>query len=311
MSKQKVSVIAVHHNPHLDEWAAIKVLREYGEDHFTGVSKAKIVVWGKTELSHLPPRVTVYNETLLVGMGGGAFDDHVCSPRKECATTLVVKHLGLDKDPAIRAFANSVFQADSQINGPAHALAEEIKRLNRYWVGSLDLEKMYAAIEPFLTAHVGYHKERIDAKKRFSFCYKKHVNGFLVVAASELDNCQFQHIARGGGADIIVQRNSHGLTQIFGHESLDMPGLWAKVRKSEIVKSNLRFERFLNDVYLSRSGTLPEVPHWHGEGNNLLNGSESFPDVLPSNIPFDHLVRIVEKHIAGLVKENRQVSEAA
>lgn len=311
MSKQKVSTIAVHRNPHLDEWAAIKALRENGEDQFVGVSKAKIVVWGKTELSHLPPRVTVYNETLLVGMGGGAFDDHACLPRRECATTLVVKYLGLDKDPAIKAFANSVFQADSQINGPAHALAEEIKRLNRYWAGSLDLGKMYTAIEPFLTAHVGYHRERISAKERFSFCYKKHVNGFMIVAAEQFDNCQFQHVARGGKADIIIQRNSRGLTQIFGHEGLDMPGLWMKVRKSEIMKSDLQFERFLDDKYLVQPGTLPEIPHWYGEGNNLLNGSESFTDVPPSNIPFAQLVRIVEKHIAGLAKAESRVSEAA
>lgn len=311
MSSQKVNTIAVHRNPHLDEWAAIKALREHGDVQFPGVSKARIMIWGKTELSHLPPRVTVYNETLLVGMGGGAFDDHVCLPRKECATTLVVKYLGLDKDLAVKAFANSVFQADSQINGPAHALAEEIKRLNRYWVGSLDLEKMYLAIDPFLTAHVGYHKERIEAKKRFSICPKNRVNGYLIVAASELDNCQFQHVARGGGADIIVQRNSHGLTQIFSQESLDMPSLRAKVRKAEIAKSKLRFDRFLDDDYLSRPGTLPEIPQWYGEGSNLLNGSESFTDVPPSKIPLEQLVHIVEKHVAGLIKEKSQVSEAA
>ncbi|MFA7252882.1 MAG: hypothetical protein WC027_03435 [Candidatus Paceibacterota bacterium] len=294
----KITKIALHQNPHLDEIVAVMLFRRYGEDKFPGVSTAKLVAWGKKELAQTPPEMAAMSGTILVGIGGGMFDDHGKSPRQDCAATLVAKHLGKMGNPVWGRILRDVFLADSEASGSMQSLAEEVKNLNRYWAGSLDVERVYALIEPMILARLGRQDEYLTASGRFESAYRNRIGGQIkLVAVDGLDNVQFQHVARAAGVDIIVQRGSSGLTQILGSKDLDMVGLAVRLRKTEIAKSNLRMSHFMDDEELAAVGTIEEIPHWYLEGGFLLNGSESFPDVPPSNIKFADLVHLVEKHL--------------
>jgi len=298
----KVSRIAVHQKPHLDELFAVWILRNYGEAKFPEISAAKLVVWGEGEATKISPEMATMSGTLLVGIGGGVFDEHRQGCEGECASTLVAKHLGVDKHPLLKRLLYDVMEADSNIDGSLHCLAEEIKNLNRYWVGSLELERLYFQFEPHIIARVERQKEYSRAKEHFKDCYRNRVGGVAIVADPDC-NPQFQQVARSRGARVIVQRNSAGLTQIFGDKGLDMPGLAIRVRKLEIRRSGVRPPRFLNDEELSRVGTLEGIPQWYLDDNDfLLNGSESFEDVPPSSIEFKELVYLVEKHLADVAR---------
>ena len=298
-----VKQLIVHVCPHLDEIVAIWLLRNLGEKVFPGISKAKLVAWKKEDLRANPPEVALSNGSLLVGLGGGMFDDHLRDGqmrRTECAATLVAKHIGISGNPLYMQMLKEVFLADSEADGSLQWLAEEIKNLNRYWAGSIDLEVLYKHVEPFIIVQIERQREFLEAKKLHSERYRSRVCWVTISAADVVDNRQYQHAARAGGAKVIIQRNSNGLTQIFGCEDLDLPSLAMKIRKAELteMRNGARPTRFLSDDELREKGTLPEVPQWYVDDAFILNGSESFPDVPPSRINFRDLVRLVEKHIA-------------
>ena len=291
--------IVVHNNPHLDELVAVWLLRNYGEQKFPEISRAKLVAWGKKDLARTPPEMAAMGGILLVGLGGGMFDDHVDGRRLECATTLVAKHLEKADCPLLRRLLRGVFQADAEADGPLKWLADRVQGLNRYWCGSMDLEKLYHQVESDIMVEIERQKEYLAAKDRFAGCYHQRISGIEIAAADKMDNCQFQHVARSAGVHIIVQRNSDGLTQILtgGKVTMDLIDLAVRIRKAEIVKGGLRPRHFLNDKDLSVNGTVSEIPQWYFEEGMLLNGSESFSDVPPSSIPFRDIVHLVERYV--------------
>lgn len=300
-----VKQLVVHLNPHLDELVAVWLLRNFGEKFFSGVSKAKLVTWGKKELEVNSLELALANGSLLVGLGGGMFDDHV---HGECAAILVAKRLGVSDDPSLKKLLNGVLIADSEADGCLYWLAEEIKNLNRYWSGSVHVEALYERIQPFIFVQVARQKEFLEARKLFDVRYKNRVCGVPVSVADAVDNPQYQHAARAGGAKVIIQRNTHGLTQIFGCEDLNPFLLAMKVRKAELsmMHNGSRPSRFISDEELLVKGTLSEIPQWCADEPFLLNGSESYPDVSPSRINFRDLVQLVEKHIAETMNRNER-----
>lgn len=301
MNKVKIIQIATHQNPHLDEHVAIMCLRRHGEEKFPGISTAKIVTWGKKDLARTPPEAAAMQGILLVGIGGGMFDEHGRDgKRQDSAAGLVAKCLGLDRDPVWQRILQDVFQADSKATGPLQPFAEEIKSLNRYWVGAIDVEKVYALIEPFILSRLARQEEYLAAKRAYKKARQGRINGVLTVAVEDLDNKQFQHVARSQGAKLIIQRASDGLTQIFGDEGLDMAFLAARVRSAEISASRINLGRFVRDEEFFSRGTMSVIPQWYYEGGFLLNGSESFTDVPPSQIPFDDLLVVVDRHLREL-----------
>jgi hypothetical protein len=299
----RVNRIVMHQNPHLDELMATKLLKHHGEEKFPGVGKAQLVTWGKKELAANPLEMTIAAGSLLVGLGGGMFDEHGRDgERQDCATTLVAKHLGLMGDPTVGFLANAVFLADAKNDGPLKNLADTIKDLNRYWSGSCDLENLFQQFNVLMLVQIARREEYLEAKRIFKTRHKGRVNGITLAAAMGISNTQYQHAARQGGAEIIIQRDGEGHTQIFGGENLDMAGLSIRIRKAEMAKSKIRPTRFLNEMDLAARGTLADIPQWCYDHDNLLNGSESFTDVTPSKIDFHDLVLLVERHLAGLVR---------
>jgi hypothetical protein len=303
-----VKTIVVHQNPHLDELAAAWLLRTRGETKFPGVEKAKLVTWGKKDLANTTPEICVMNGILLVGLGGGMFDDHQ-DGRPDCAVTLVAKHLGVEKDFGLKTLLNGCYLADSKNEGKMAYLAAMVKDLNRYWPGSIDVEKLYKQIEPFISAEVTRQQEYADARDLVWKKYNKQIGSVRIMAANNISNRQYATAARAIGGMIVIQRDTDGLTQIFGNEDVDMAGLSIRIRRHEMFKGEIRPHRKMTDEILAGYGTIPEIPHWHLDCGNLLNGSESFPDAVPSKIPFGDVVAIVEKHVRAILAESAKPSK--
>ena len=304
----KVNTLVVHRNPHLDELVAVWLLRNFGEKMFPGIRAAKLETAGKTELAQMTPEMAALSGRLLVGLGGGMFDDHKAD-RPDCATSLVATHLGVRNDKKLKMLVEGVYRADSANEGLYQYLAAMVKDLNRYWGGSVDVERLYEQFEPFITAMVARQVEFLEAQGLVQSKYRSKIGEIKIAAANGIDNRQFQHAARLAGAKVIIQRNEAGLTQILGSEELDMPGLAARIRRHELYKSNLSIRRRLTDEELTAFGTLAEIPHWYLDKGNLLNGSESFPDTPASGIPFGDVVRIVEKHLEELLAVSAPAGE--
>jgi hypothetical protein len=306
----KVNCFVTHHKPHLDELVAVWLFRNYGTQ-IPGVKTARFSTWGKKELRSTTPAQDVQIGRLLLGLGGGMFDEHSREGgRTECTATLVAKFLGVDKDPRLSYLLKCVFLVDSKDEGPLKGLADQIKDFNRYWTGSIDIEKVYERFEPCILVELAKRDEFLQAKEMVFKRYRRNVAGFWIMAADKIENRQYARAARGHGGDVVVQRNTDGQTQVFGFEGFDMPALAVRVRQHELYLSRTRPQRRLTDADLSAVGTLPEIRNWYFEGDNLLNGSESYPDQDPSVIPFDELVRLVELHARELAKKKQGEANA-
>jgi hypothetical protein len=237
------------------------------------------------------------------------FDEHGRNghKREDCAATLVAKHLGLMDDPVIGFLAKGVFDADAHNEeGRMKTLAERVKGYNRYWVGSINLEDLYQRVEVDIQVEIARRRERLEAKDLWEGRYRKRIAGVLV-AGGIIDNAEYQHVARNKGAELIIQRDRNGLTQVLSLNGkyLDMPGLARRVRLAEIAAGRTRLSRRVPDEELCGQGTVWDIPHWHLDRNNLLNGSESYPDTPPSRIDIRDLFQIVEKHLHELANQRR------
>ncbi|MBM3313311.1 hypothetical protein FJY70_01805, partial [candidate division WOR-3 bacterium] len=128
--------ILTHERPHLDEIAAIWLLRRFGDSRFPGVSQAEVsftTVWKLAE-SGLSADEYERNGVLLLGVGGGRFDEHPTleQGRKadDCATTLVARELGVNDDPTLTKILRFVYAADVLGNSSPFDVSYMVKLLH-------------------------------------------------------------------------------------------------------------------------------------------------------------------------------------
>ena len=127
-----VHTIGLHPGEHADEYAARFLLQEtpYGEQFFPGVSEAKIKYVETDIFEEGAAKKLLRQGTLLIGRGGGPFDDHAPGNEEESCTSLVAKYLGISQHPSYKKLIEEITAAD---NGKVKAfhIANEIKRRNR------------------------------------------------------------------------------------------------------------------------------------------------------------------------------------
>ena len=99
----RITQIAMHEGPHLDEILAYVLLKTQGEKRFLGISQAQPVFWSHG--GEVPPDVLSTGElfkrgVLALGQGFGPFDEHSCPERGirrksgESTSSLVTRVLG-------------------------------------------------------------------------------------------------------------------------------------------------------------------------------------------------------------------------
>ena len=122
--RQGVKIIVVHPDPHPDELVAILFARSKpGLVYFPGADKAPIETWSKADerLKH-PPEDLARDGHLLIGIGGGLFDEHATEhgPMKHdgCASTLMAGLLSFDKVEQLKKLLNHIERHDNGHWGP-------------------------------------------------------------------------------------------------------------------------------------------------------------------------------------------------
>lgn len=117
----KIEKIAVHQNPHLDEIAAIWLLRRFGQHQYEGIGEAEIVFWttGATPDGQ-PASEWQRRGVIAVGIGRGKYDEHADCPsdRVQSCFSLVAEDLGVAGDPALQHILEYVTRTDAEAGNP-------------------------------------------------------------------------------------------------------------------------------------------------------------------------------------------------
>lgn len=289
--------------PHIDEICAFWLLQMFGENLFPGVKEAPVEFWSTGGAQLTKTADEFLNEgTLLVGIGGGMFDEHPTADteRKEgrCATTLVAEYLDLEDDPALEFIMDFVRRDD--LNGSS----------SMFDIGSLS-RKMYKTCEPAVVinwasmALDSVYSEQLrfakEAAEEFGNKAKKFAlkNGVTVVVIESNNDlvAKFARSKRGGGASVVIQKSTTGNVQIFSNRKSRIRPNMTKVIQFLRLEEQKRKGRVvtLKPEDLRRDGTITGAEEWHyfKKGEMLFNGSLSHPDVPPTNIDLNTIRRIV------------------
>lgn len=301
-----VHTIITHEHPHIDELYAIWLLVNFGEEKYPGVRNAGVEFCNSQN--------PTYEEgELLVGIGGGRFDEHPdgnkARKKNHCAATLVARDLGLlQREPQIKQMLDYVCEND--LNGAKHKmeLGNMAKILNLY------------GNDPQMVVSVCFNIFDADNRKQMQFFSAdkdleradvikvRWQNRVRSVVVAQSDNPQFAAFVRSGysrrylrhEALVIVQRSSEGFTQVFSHKK-------SGVSLTEAIKLIRIAEMGRYDVLVLKDSDADltaeksqQCPNWylHPKGGMILNGSLTIKDVTPSRLTLKQIGELVVKSLA-------------
>jgi hypothetical protein len=312
------SRIITHVWPHLDEIVAIRLLKKHGEQKFPGISQAKVVFSGtgvnpedKTWQQHMD------EGTLVIGIGGGPFDEHPTMEEErkhgKSACQLVAEALNLQAHPIYRRLIELVTEAD-QMGVHEFHIANRLKtnyRLNPdhpeigiKMVNDI-LDDWEHEQQLFVDGRVEIQKlMKTDAYKTATLPDGRKL-GIIVV--QNTNNYKMSAAARSLRIPIIIQQQPKGNVQIFcdsERNNFSMKKVAAKIRIAECLASGMSEADVakLDATALEREGKIPEVTNWFYQvpGQNMINGSETTPQIPGTKIPMNILVEIVQKNLISL-----------
>lgn len=307
----KVNLIVTHPRPHLDEIAALWLLYQYGDKMFPGVEQANIEIWGDNGwCKGKSPEDCEREGILLLGVGGGRFDEHPDPVRNtsgrpgECVTTLVAKELGVIDDPPLRQLINFVAQKD-------------IKGVGNGWDLGTMINLMHEAHPDNPVRVINWAMEALfaqfDTQRKFFACgpefddrgrvleVQLNSGDKVKIAVVESDNPKMGAFCRSRQiqAAVVIQRRSTGHVVIF-------PNSWHQKNMRLSLVEVVRVLRILEQEFAGRVittnwrtlenyGTVPGVANWYFQENSqlILNGSLARDEVKPTVVPFKLLANTV------------------
>jgi hypothetical protein len=311
---QTYSRIITHIWPHLDEIVAIHLLQKHGAQKYPGIETAKIVFFSTGAQPEHKTWEEHRNEgTLLVGIGGGPFDEHptAFAERKhgKSACQLVAEDLNLTTHPIYKRLIELVTEADLTRVHEFH-IANRLK--TSYRLNPDNPEKGIALINSIIE---DWEKEqqlfvdaRMELKKMVDFKQTQTISlpqfPGISLAVVQSDNFKMSAAARSLRISVLVQRTSKGYTFVFcdlDRYPFTMKYIMAKIRKAECIISGMSDEDIakIPAEHFEREGKISEVTNWFYQvpGENILNGAESAPDIPPTKIPLELIVDMVKKNI--------------
>ncbi len=278
-------MVKTHDKPHLDEIAAMWLIEKFGTAEFL----EKYVVDG----------------CLTIGVGGGPFDEHPNGGSQakpnECSATLVAKTLGVEDDPALKVILNFVLIHDIQGGAQPFDLSILVKQVNLLYPDDPKrvIDWAMVALEAKYKEQNAFFEAVDDFSKNAKIEAIQIGNGqILKMAAINSDNPQMGKYARaktGGQMDIFVQRDKEGHTCIFSDKRSGI-GLSDVARVLRYMEQKARGKMVTTDWdELVAEGTVPGAEMWyyHREGQMLLNGSLTNPNVQPARLNLEQIQSIV------------------
>jgi hypothetical protein len=300
--------ILTHERPHLDEIVATWLLRKFGEQRFPGISTAEVTFTSIRRLAEagLKPEDYEAQGVLLIGIGGGRFDEHPTleEERKagDCATTLVAKELGISDDPSLAKILRFVRAADVEGNASPFDISYVVKLLHAQYPADPHrvIEWALVAIEAKYQEQLRFFtvvKPEFDAKAKVEEIVvgQKHLR--IVSIDSDEDGIhKYARSEYGARAAIVVQRRSSGNVAVFGNKQagVDLREAAKLIRLAE--REAKGRELAADDEKLLAEGYAPGAEEWfyHRQGQMLLNGSLTQADVPATRLSLDRIAELVK-----------------
>ncbi|MDD3434414.1 MAG: hypothetical protein PHD96_00600 [Candidatus Pacebacteria bacterium] len=287
--------IETHERPHLDELVAIWLIDKFGSKEF----------------------VKKYAEdkqnTIEIGIGGGLFDEHssVNTARKEgeSAATLVAKALKIENNPALQALLKFVTERDLKGGRQPFDLDWAVQLLNSE---VQDFQVVYDwltfLLEPYYQQQVKFFadtREEFEKVAQTENVLGPNGKNYKMVTVIS-DNEQMNKVARQEGAAIIIQKCLRGNVQIFTNQKYGLTlfdivqiiRLEEQKKKGKLITTDWRL--------LSQEGTIPGVEEWYFQvqGQMMLNGSLSHPEISPTKLSLEEIKRLVRIGLNPNMYEN-------
>jgi hypothetical protein len=117
VSLLKVKKKVTHPRVDADEAIAIRIFELEGERKYPGAEKAPVEFWTNQSIEGYTPEMLEKQGMFLFGMGGGRYDEHMSSRDGECATSLVLRDLGLLRDPRYGRLLDYALRANNTLGG--------------------------------------------------------------------------------------------------------------------------------------------------------------------------------------------------
>lgn len=307
--------IITHVWPHLDEIVAIRLLKKHGNEAYPGIRDARVDYIstgldpeGKTWQQHQE------EGTLLIGIGGGPFDEHPTfdADRKlgESACKLVAKHLKIDTHVIYKRLIELVTEADQSGVHEFH-IANRLK--TRYRLNPNNPDKAIRLINDILDDWEQEQRLFVDARRQLQLMSNnKELDTITLSTGEEIkfvviesDNYKMGAAARSLKIPLLIQKSpTKGFIQIFSDKErykFSLKRIAALIRKAESMINGMTDEEIskIDQPTLEREGKIPEAWNWYYQvpGQNLLNGAESAPDTPPTKIPLHIIVEVVKKNL--------------
>ena len=315
---RRIVKIVTHPRPHLDELFAIWLLKMFGEALFPGVSTAEIITGDNEIIMGLLGGGAIGHDRalkqgiLLVGIGGGRFDEHGTAERpakgKECAATLVANALDMRRDQRIHVLLSYVLNEDLTGEKTQYDLANICKLLTGFWQDGSDVSKVYALLAPIFDAELARQEQRLEAIRevRGASEYFFNIPGYkgMCVLAVRTDNPQCKSAAfhRKHGqtpADIVIIQSSTGGVGVFTNDQrkdqFDVSYVARHLRLKEMDLHGRPIPPF-GTVDMDAEGVVAGSEEWyyHKAMQAVMNGSLTAPRVTPTLCKPDVVLAIVE-----------------
>jgi hypothetical protein len=300
--------LLTHERPHLDEIVAIWLLRKFGEQRFPGSGTAAVSFTSVRKLAEagLKPEDYEARGMLLLGVGGGRFDEHPTleEGRKagDCATTLVAKELGISDDPALAKILRFVRAADVEGNASPFDVSYVVKLLHPRFPTDphkviewalVAIEAKYEEQRRFFTVV----KPEFDAKAKVEEIAVGQRRLRVVTIDSDEDGIhKYARSEYGARAAVVIQRRAKGNVAVFGNkqagvdlrEAAKLLRLAEQAAKGQMVTTD--------EERLTAEGQVPGAEEWfyHKQGQMLLNGSLTQADVPATRLGLDQIAELVK-----------------
>lgn len=314
-----IKTIVTHVDPHPDEFVAIILGREIGSANFPGMKRAPVQTWSKTDPRLAEGPVALAEQgIMLVGIGGGPFDEHKTSHGETkvdmSAIGLMATFLGIDPTQRLGKRLKQIERSDKGNWGPLELGTALMAAYDegRSQDPSTEARRMQACIGAALYFfHALLIKDiRFDTEgaRAFQQAEKREVivrgtarKVRLAIATTTART--FPAYARsqaGNMADVVIVRNPEngGISILTVKDQFDLTALAVALRVRECQIKGVSSPGW-NE--LSGTGTYPDIEEWYLYDNKglLLNISRVRPDAPATKIPLDQVVDMTIWAIAG------------
>lgn len=303
MEKTPITRIAIFPKIQPDTVAAVFMLKKYGALHFPGIEDAEVVYWTATE----PGKTAEAYEaegTLLIDLAGSRFDHHRDDHgrKTECASSLVSKHLGIERRPELRKLLAYAKRDDLEGKGTVSAdpldrafgLSGIIMNLNRVHRGNP--QSIFDFVHAIFEAHVHDEWKRtqqmpeewkaIKASGAAIEFFADHGKKNLRCIALESGNVDLPGFLRAYvKADVVIQRLPSGHTNVITRQvrRVDLRDCVAAIRAKEAELLGVGIPRHDRRA-MCKPGRLDGLEMWFYDtaANTIQNGGVNPQDIPPT-----------------------------